>query len=358
MSSSIKVLPVIMSGGSGTRLWPLSTEERPKQFHALASDLSMIQDTALRVGSHERIDFLAPLIICNLRHGELVQDQLQALGVTAAGIILEPFGRNTASVAAIAADWAAKHAPGALVLLLPADHVVVDGDGFRDAIDHAGRAAQDHIVTFGIEPTGPETGYGYIQGGAPLYDGAFEVARFVEKPSRPVAEAYLAEGGYSWNAGIFLYPPEVFLAEARTHCPEVVHAALKALELGARRGPFITLDEEAFAACPSIAIDVAVMEKTDKAAVVPCSVGWADVGSWSELWRQGPLDENENLQRGDVLLMETQGSLVWSDGPTVSTIGVSDLIVIATADHVLVLTKDRAQDVKKIVDEIKKRGSK
>jgi mannose-1-phosphate guanylyltransferase/mannose-6-phosphate isomerase len=316
----------------------------------------MIQDTVLRLGAHDGIDFLPPLIICNLRHGGLVRQQLQALDVEPAAIIQEPFGRNTASVAAIAANWAAEHAPDALVLLLPADHVVLDGDGFRSAIKHAIAAAHDHIVTFGIDPTGPETGYGYIQSGEALYEGAFSVARFVEKPSRAVAEAYLKDGGYSWNAGIFLYRADVFLSEARRLCPKVVTAALGALAAAAHDGPVLTLNEEAFAACPSEPIDTAVMEKTDKAAVVPCSVGWADVGSWSELWRQGPLDEDENLLRGEVLLLETKRSLVWSDGPSVSVIGLTDLIIIATPDHVLVLPKDRAQDVKKIVDGHKKRS--
>jgi mannose-1-phosphate guanylyltransferase/mannose-6-phosphate isomerase len=347
------VLPVIMSGGSGTRLWPLSTEERPKQFHALGSDLSMIQDTALRVSAHERIDFLNPLIICNGRHGDLVEGQLKAKEMTPSAIILEPFGRNTASVAVIASAWAEANAKDALVLLLPADHVVVDAAGFRDAIEHATRAAQDRIVTFGIAPTGPETGYGYIQGGDPLYPGAFTVARFVEKPVRAVAEAYLADGGYYWNAGIFLFSPSLFLREAEALCPGIVSASLRALKGAATTGSFVALEEVAFASCPSEPIDTAVMEKTARSAVVPCSVGWADVGSWSELWRQGPLDEEENLLRGEVLAMETAGSLVWTDGPSVAVLGVSDLIVIATGSHVLVLPKDRAQDVKKIVDRLK-----
>ncbi len=358
MGPSLKILPVIMSGGSGTRLWPLSTEDRPKQFHALASELSMIQDTALRFGDHDRIDFFGPLVICNLRHGEVAREQLDALGVPPAAIIMEPFGRNTAAVAVIAADWAATHHPGALVLLLPADHVIVDGEGFRDAIARAAKAARENIVTFGIQPNGPETGYGYIQAGETLYDGAFAVARFVEKPSRPVAEAYLKEGGYYWNAGIFLYDPAIFLAEAEIHCPKVVESGRAALDAGKRDGPFITLDETLFAATPSEPIDTAVMEKTDKAAVVPCDIGWADVGSWSELWRQGPLDQNDNLARGDVLMLETAGSLVWSNGPSVATIGLNDVIIIATADHVLVLPKDRAQDVKKIVDELKRKAAK
>ena len=358
MGTSVKIAPVIMSGGSGTRLWPLSTEDRPKQFHPLASDLTMIQDTAKRFGPHEAVDFLAPLIICNLRHGALVQEQLHAQRMAPSAIILEPFGRNTASVAAIAAEWVRVNEPDALVLLLPADHVVLDTEGFRNAIAHGVKAAEDHIVTFGIEPTGPETGYGYIQSSEePLYEGAHPVARFVEKPSRAVAEAYLTDGGYSWNAGIFLYSPAIFLSEARRLAPKVVDAALAALAAAAHDGPFITLDEEIFATCPSEPIDTAVMEKTDQAAVVPCSVGWADVGSWSELWRQGPRDLNENLIRGEAILLDTTSSLIWSAGPKVSVIGISDLIVIATADHVLVLPKDRAQDVKAIVDHHKKKAT-
>jgi len=354
----LKIVPVIMSGGSGTRLWPLSTEERPKQFHPLSSDLTMIQDTALRFGAHDKIDFLPPLLVCNLKHGALVEDQLRAQDITPCAIILEPFGRNTASVAAIAAEWVRTHEPDALVLLLPADHVVVDGDGFRDAIHHAVRAAADHIVTFGIEPTGPETGYGYIQrSDEPLYEGAHPVARFVEKPSRAVAEAYLTDGGYSWNAGIFLYSPDVFLAEATRLAPKVVETSLAALAAAAHQDVFITLDEEIFATCPSEPIDTAIMEKTDLAAVVPCSVGWADVGSWSELWRQGPRDLNDNLLRGDVILLDTTASLIWSSGPKVSVVGVTDLIVIATGDHVLVLPKARAQDVKKIVEEHKRKAA-
>ncbi len=309
----------------------------------------------MRFGTHASVDFLPPLMICNLRHGALVKEQLDAQGVTPAAVVLEPFGRNTASVAAIAAEWVRVNAPGALVLLLPADHVVLDAEGFRNAVAHGVRAAEDRIVTFGIEPTGPETGFGYIQRSEePLYEGVHPVARFVEKPSRAVAEAYLTDGGYSWNAGIFLYSPAIFLSEAGRLAPKVVEVALAALAAATHDGPFITLDKEIFATCPSEPIDTAVMEKTDRAAVVPCSVGWADVGSWSELWRQGPRDLNENLVRGEAVLLDTTASLIWSGGPKVSVIGVKDLIVIATADHVLVLPKDRAQDVKAIVDLHKK----
>ena len=354
--ATAKVLPVIMSGGSGTRLWPLSTEDKPKQFHALASELSMIQDTAMRFQG-EGIEFLAPIVICNRRHGQLAKDQLNALGIEPAAVILEPFGRNTAAVGVVAAAWAKDHAPEALALLLPADHVITAPNAFRDAIANAARAAENHIVTFGIEPDGPETGYGYIQRGEKLYEGAYHVARFVEKPNRKTAKAYLDEGGYAWNAGIFLFSPTVMLEEAERHCPKVRAASMEALDKGERTGVFIALDEHAFASCPSEPIDTAVMEQTDKAVVAPCDIGWADVGSWKELWRQGPRGHGENFVKGDVLLLETEGSLIWSDGPTVSVVGVSDLIVIATAEHVLVLPKDRAQDVKTVVDQLKRRGA-
>ncbi len=345
-----------MSGGTGTRLWPLSTEEKPKQFHALASELTMIQDTCARVSAHESLEVLAPLVICNHRHGQIVMDQFAALGLRPSGVILEPFGRNTAAVAVIAAEWARTHADDALVLLLPADHVVLDPVGFRTAIEHALPAAVDHVVTFGITPSGPETGYGYIQGGDALYEGAYGVRRFVEKPDRETALGYLAEGGYSWNAGIFLYSPQVLLEEAARCCEDVRSAAIGALDAARTNGPFTTLDPAALGACPSEPVDTALMEKTRRAAVVPCDIGWADVGSWSELWRHSRRDAEENLIRGEVLALETHGSIIWSDGPQISVIGVQDLIVIATHGHVLVLPKARAQDVKKVVEALKARA--
>ena len=311
----------------------------------------------MRFAGGEALSFLPPLVICNRRHGALAKAQLNALNIEPGAVIMEPFGRNTACVAVMAAEWAREHAPDALVLLLPADHVITDPEGFRSAIAAAVLGAKDNIATFGIEPQGPETGYGYIQRAEALFDGVYRVARFVEKPDRRTAETYLEAGGYYWNAGIFLYAPEVLLLEAQTHCPRIRQAAGATLSAAAHDGPFIALDETLFAACPSEPIDIAVMEKTARAAVVPCDIGWADVGSWSELWRQGPLDADDNLSKGEVTLLDTQGSLIWSDGPKVSVLGVSDLIVIATGEHVLVLPKDRAQDVKRIVDELKARKS-
>lgn len=341
-----------MSGGAGTRLWPTSTDERPKQFHAFGDGGAMLQETALRVRSD---GFLPPLVICNLKHGALVRAQLDEIGITPQDVLLEPFGRNTCAVAVMAAAWAERNAPGAEVLLMPADHVIADDAAFRAKVEAALPAAADLIVTFGITPTGPETGYGYIQAGAPIFEGVYKVSRFVEKPSRAVAEAYLADGGYSWNGGIFLYRPSVLREEAGRLCPEVVEASIAALEHGRRIPEGLQLDDEAFARCPSQPIDVAVMEKTARAAVAPIEVGWADIGSWSELWRLAAQDDRGNVHRGDTEHLDAEGSLLWSDGPSVSVIGLRDIMVIATADHVLVLPKDRAQDVKKIVEARKAR---
>ncbi len=307
----------------------------------------MIQDTAARVRAG---DFLDPLIIGSGRHGVQIQAQMAQIGVSPAGVILEPFGRNTAAVGVMAAAWAASHAPDALVLLMPADHIISDQEGFRDAVSSAARTAKDYVVTFGIEPTGPETGYGYIQSGEPIDERTHHVRRFVEKPERTVAEAYLSEGGYTWNAGIFLFNPPVLLAEAESLCPQVVESVQTALERAITTDVGLLLDAESFARCPSEAIDTAIMEKTDRGAVMPISVGWADIGSWSELWRFGAAHDRANHTRGGVAVFDTVGSLLWSDGPAISVMGLSDIVVIAAENHVLVLPKSRAQDVKKIVE--------
>jgi mannose-1-phosphate guanylyltransferase/mannose-6-phosphate isomerase len=346
-----------MSGGSGTRLWPLSTDLRPKQFHALGSDQSLIQETVRRLISSEALEVGAPILICNRRHAALVGEQMAGLG-PAAAVVLEPFGRNTAAVAAIAALLAEAEDPDALVLLAPADHVIGDAAGFSATIAAAAEAAREHIVTFGVDPTAPETGYGYIEAGALIAGTVRKVVRFAEKPDLETAQAYLAGGKHLWNAGIFLFSPRVMLAEMQRLAPGVVEASRAALAGARREGTTIDLDEEAFGACPSISIDYAVMERTDKAAVAPIGVGWADVGSWSELWRLGPRDDAENFVRGDALLIETQGSLIWADSKTVGVIGLSDVIVVQTDDAVIVLPKSRAQDVKQLVEQFKARAAK
>jgi mannose-1-phosphate guanylyltransferase/mannose-6-phosphate isomerase len=343
----VPILPVIMSGGAGTRLWPISTEDRPKQFHAFGGAATMLQETALRVRPPE---FLDPLVVCNVRHGALVRQQLHDVGVRPADVIMEPFGRNTCAVAVVAADWAARHADGAAVLLMPADHVIRDAALFREKVLAALDAVGDDIVTFGIAPTGPETGYGYIKSGESLGAGIHRISRFIEKPERADAERYLADGGYSWNAGIFLFSPALLLQEARRYCPDIVDASLAAVAAATADPSGQVLDGAAFEACPSIPIDVAIMEKTLHSAVSPLDVGWVDIGSWSELWRNSTGDDAGNVRRGDTAHLEASGSLLWSNGPTISVIGLDNIMVIATADHVLVLPKERAQDVKKIVE--------
>lgn len=345
-----QVVPVIMSGGSGTRLWPLSTPQNPKQFHAFGSERSLIQETVARVAGEAPVDLLAPIVISGAGQRALVEDHLA--GVRPSAIVMEPFGRNTAAVAAIAAALVAELHPGALALLLPADHVVSDRDGFLAAMAAAAPTARDHIVTFGITPTRPETGYGYIKQGAPLADGVFKVARFTEKPPLDTAKAYLAEGGYAWNAGIFLFAPQVMLEEMGKSRPDIRDLALAALKAAPRQGAVIPLPEAEFGACPSVPVDIAVMEPTDRAAVCPCDIGWADIGSWSELLRLGPVDADGNLRRGLTAAVDVKDSLLWSDGPAVTALGVEGLIVVATPEAVIVLPKERSQEVKALLDQL------
>lgn len=347
-----QVVPVIMSGGSGSRLWPLSTPVNPKQFHAFASDQSLIQETLARVAGAAPVDLLAPIVICSADHRALVEGHLAQAGTAPSAIVLEPFGRNTAAVAAIAAALVAELHPGALALLLPADHVVADRDGFLAAVAKAAPTARDHIVTFGITPTRAETGYGYIKQGAPLADGVFQVARFTEKPPVDIAKAYLAEGGYAWNAGIFLYSPQVMLDEMGKSRPDIRDLSLAALAAARRDGSAVSLPAKQFGACPSVPVDVAVMEHTDRAAVAPCDIGWADIGSWSELWRLGPQDADGNLRRGETAAIDVKNSLLWSDGPAVTVLGVEGLIVVATAEAVIVLPKERSQEVKALLEQL------
>lgn len=353
--SSISVTPVILSGGAGTRLWPLSHGDMPKQFHALVSSMTMLQDTAMRTTSGDGVTFEAPVVICATSHRAEIERQTSAIATPPSCIVLEPFGRNTAAAAYVAAAVVAERSPGSLALLLPADHVISEPAAFRRAIAQAAETARHRIVTFGISPEGPETGYGYIQQGEALADKVFKVARFAEKPSRTVAEAYLAEGGYSWNAGIFLFAPSVMMAEMAAHSPAIAEASGAALTNGRTDGIAIELDADIFATCPSAPVDIAVMEKTSLAAVIPCSMGWADVGSWSELHRLGPLDENSNLLHGTAVAVDTQRSLVWADGPPVAVVGLEDIIVVSTPQGVIVLPMDRAQDVRKAVEALKAR---
>jgi mannose-1-phosphate guanylyltransferase/mannose-6-phosphate isomerase len=356
MSSARPIHPVILSGGSGTRLWPLSRELRPKQLLPLAGERTMLQETALRAHGAR---FAAPIVVCNQEHRFVIAEQLRQCGVAPNAILLEPIARNTAAAVAAAAAHIAVSSPDALMLVLPSDHVITDSAAFLVAITTAAAAASEgRLVTFGITPTGPETGYGYISSGAaiPGKPGAFEVARFVEKPDLATAQGYLAAGGWSWNSGMFLFPVAQFWAELEQHAPAVASAAAAALARSARDLDFVRLDAESFAASPSISVDYAVMEKTRRAAVVPASLGWSDVGSWTALWEIGKQDASGNVSIGDVMAERTRGSYLRAEHGLLAAVGVEDTIVVALKDAVLVAHKSEAQHVKAIVDRLKKAG--
>ena len=347
--------PVIMSGGAGSRLWPLSRQLYPKQLLPLAGVRTMIQETAERVKGAQ---FASPLVVCNQEHRFLIAEQLRESGALDATIVLEPVGRNTAPVAAVAAFLIAEKDPSALVLLMPADHVVEDGKAFADAVEIAAAAARDGaIATFGIQPQGPETGYGYIQRGeAMARKGCYRVKRFVEKPDRAAAQSYLDAGDYFWNGGIFMFRAKTYLDELQLFEPEIAAQCREAVAKGRRDLDFFRLDEAAFAESPSKSIDYAVMEHTEHAAVVPVDMGWSDVGSWQSLWEIAVRDGNGNALDGDVVALNVTNSYLRSEGPLLAAIGVDDVVIVATQDAVLVTRRDATQDVKKMVEEIERSG--
>lgn len=343
-----RILPAIMSGGSGTRLWPASTEAKPKQFHALGGKGSLIEETVTRVrGEVGALSFAPPMLLANVAHAELIANTLAGMNVQPSAIVLEPAPRNTAAVGAIASAVAAEVEPEALVLLLPADHQINDRAAFLAAIERAAPFARERIVTFGISPDRPETGYGYIKRGAELGAGVYAIDSFREKPNAATAREYLEHGGYAWNSGMFLFSPRVMLEEFAASA-EIRDAALEALKLARRAGPEIRLDAAAFVKVPSQPLDIAVMEKTKLGAVAPCEFGWADLGSWDEIWRLSPKDSAQNALHGKVATLDAEGNLIRADGVKVCVAGVSDLIVVASGDAVLILPRERAQDVKRL----------
>jgi mannose-1-phosphate guanylyltransferase / mannose-6-phosphate isomerase len=347
------IFPVILSGGSGTRLWPLSRSSLPKQLLALHGERTMIQETVLRARLPEAAP---PILLCNDGHRFLVAEQMQEIGVTPSAIVLEPVGRNTAPAAAVAALVAGESDPEAIILLLPSDHVVADEAAFKNAVAKAAAAAAaGYIVTFGMAPTAAETGYGYIQRGEALagLEGAYGVRAFKEKPDAATAASYLADGSFFWNGGMFVFRADTLLKEIAAQAPEILPAVREAVNKSARDLDFIRLDAESFAKAPGISIDYAVMEHTARAAVVPCSIGWNDVGSWSSLWEIRPQDEAGNVLQGDVVAHDVKNSFVHSEKTLTAVVGVENLVVITTKDAVLVAGKDRAQDVKVIVDKLK-----
>lgn len=366
--------PVVLIGGSGSRLWPMSRTAQPKQLLPVASEQhSMLQETMLRLSDLAQSG--PALVICNHQHRFQVAEQLQEIGVAPRALMLEPLGRNTAPAVAVAALLLLEEDPDALILALPSDHVIRDVPAFHRAIIQAqALALQGRIALLGIVPDKPEIGFGYIQrgaqiapeslgesaaqsleeglGGVPCYD----IARFVEKPDAQTAREYVASGEYLWNAGMFVARADVIVRELEEYAPQVLAACREALFEAYRDLDFLRLGREAFESCPSISIDYALLEKTGLAAVVPVEMGWSDVGSWTALWDLYPKDGDNNVRRGDVVAIDTQGCFISAQSHLVATVGVSDLIVVESGDAVLVAHKDRAQDVKKIVESLQQQG--
>jgi mannose-1-phosphate guanylyltransferase/mannose-6-phosphate isomerase len=352
-----KIHPVILSGGAGTRLWPLSRALYPKQFLGLASEESPLEQTLARVADPVR--FAAPLVVCNEKHRFLVGDALRRRGAAAEAILVEPVARNTGPAACTAALKLAERDPQALVLLLPSDHRIAEEARFLAAVDQAAQAAAaGRLVTFGITPNRPETGYGYIHCAEPLegLPGCHRVARFVEKPDQATAEGYLASGGYAWNSGMFLFAANRLIEELERHAPDIVAASRAALAAAATDLDFLRLDEESFARAPSISIDYAVMEKTEHAAVVPAEMGWTDLGSWETLWQISDTDTAGNALIGDVIARDARDNYLRSDGRLLAVLGVSGLVVVALRDAVLVCARERAQDIRQVVDALEAAG--
>lgn len=345
-------IPVVMAGGSGTRLWPLSRKQFPKQFLNLtAPDCSMLQKTLQRL---DGLQHGAPIVVANDDHRFLVAEQLRELGAKGSQLILEPFGRNTAPAIAIAALSALAVDPEAKLLVLAADHVIENETAFHDAIGHAAQLAdQGRLVTFGIVPDAPETGYGYIRSGQQLDGHGFSVAEFVEKPNKETAQRYLDSGEFYWNSGMFMFKASAFLSELERYQPEVLNVCRNVSESLAVDHDFSRINAGLFEQCPDISVDYAVMEQTELAAMVPLNAGWNDVGSWSALWQIADKDEMGNSLRGDTVAESCRNSLLMSEHRLVAAVGIEDLVVVETKDAVMVAHRDRVQDVKNIVNHLK-----
>ncbi|MGK0270528.1 MAG: mannose-1-phosphate guanylyltransferase/mannose-6-phosphate isomerase [Cocleimonas sp.] len=350
------ILPVIMAGGNGSRLWPLSRELYPKQFLTVAGELSMLQQTAARLTGMEHY---APLLICNEEHRFIAAEQIRLGGFAHSGIILEPIGRNTAPAIALAALQALKNAEqdeDPILLVLAADHLIEDPSAFQTSVSKALPFAKDgKLVTFGIVPTAPETGYGYIKAGQSQGD-AFTVAQFVEKPDLSTAQGYLASGDYYWNSGMFLFKASRYLEELKKYSPQILLACEESMQESTADMDFVRVNIEAFQRCPDDSIDYAVMEKTDSSMVIPMDAGWSDVGSWSALWEVSEKDENNNVIKGDVISVNSANNYLHSNNKLIAVVGIDNLVVVETKDAILVAHKEQVQDVKTIVNHLKAVG--
>ncbi|WP_026287035.1 mannose-1-phosphate guanylyltransferase/mannose-6-phosphate isomerase [Gilvimarinus chinensis] len=344
------IFPVILSGGSGSRLWPMSRELYPKQFLPLVGESTLLQETLQRLAG---LKPHAPILVCNEEHRFLAAEQLRQINQLDHNIILEPVGKNTAPAIALAAFTALKTDPNALLLVLPADHVIKNAEAFRAEVEKATAAAQSgDLATFGIVPTYPETGYGYIQAGTSQTLG-YKVQSFVEKPDLRTAKTYLASGDYYWNSGMFLFRADCYLAELEQHRPDIYQACKDSFSAPEEDLDFIRVNKEIFSQCPSESIDYAVMENTKRATVFPLDAGWSDVGSWSSMADVSDKDENGNTSKGDVIQHNSRNTYVFAENSLVSTVGLDGLVVVQTKDAVLVAAKDQVQDVKTIVQSLK-----
>lgn len=351
----MNILPVIMAGGSGSRLWPMSRTHYPKQFLSLTSDLTMLQETIKRL---DGIEHAPATLICNEEHRFLVAEQLRSAQLDHSGILLEPFGRNTAPAVALAALHSQASGRDPVLLVLAADHLIKNDSIFRSVANEAVKFADEgRLVTFGIVPTKPETGYGYIRRGSPVSgDVAYKVDTFVEKPDLDVAKTYLSEGDYYWNSGMFMFKASRYLEELAKFRPDIFEAVSRSFSSAKKDLDFIRIDEQEFAQCPDESIDYAVMEHTNDAVVVPLDAGWSDVGAWSSLWEVSDQDVNKNVFRGDVEAFNSTGCYINAPERLVASVGVNDLVIVDTKDALLVAHKEHVQDVKHIVEKLKSDG--
>ncbi|BEM61896.1 TPA: mannose-1-phosphate guanylyltransferase/mannose-6-phosphate isomerase [Serratia marcescens] len=353
----VNLIPVILAGGNGSRLWPLSREAFPKQFLTLdGSKHSLLQQTLLRLDGLQGVKIAAPIVICNEEHRFLVAEQLQEIDCLNSRIILEPAGRNTAPAVALAAQHVLQNEPDGMLLVLAADHLITQLGAFHDALNKAIEFSLcDRLVTFGIIPQHPETGYGYIKRGTPLSSYCFNVERFVEKPGYQKAQAYLESGDYCWNSGMFMFTAKKYLCELNRFRPDIFQKSLFAMQTSRLELNFIHIDEETFLRCPCESIDYAVMENTADAVVMPVDIGWSDVGSWGTLWDLTEKDAQGNVHRGNVIAINSLNNYVSSGNKLVATLGINNLVIIQTDDALLVAAREAVQDVKQLVGELKAR---
>jgi mannose-1-phosphate guanylyltransferase/mannose-6-phosphate isomerase len=351
----MQIIPVILSGGSGTRLWPLSRKEYPKQYLPLAGDNTMLQETILRLSG---LDNLAdPIIVCNADHRFLVAEQCQQIDIKNPTILLEPAGRNTAPAIAAAALQSLKTSDDAVLLILSADHVIQDIAAFHEAINIASSQAQEgKLATFGIVPTDANIGYGYIKSSKNNADGAYKVEEFVEKPDLETAQTYLEQGNYLWNSGMFMFKADVLIDELTKHSPDIVKAVSSAVKDATQDLDFIRLEEQSFALSPGDSIDYALMEKSINVVVVPLDAQWNDIGSWSALYDIGAKDSSGNVLKGDVTAQDTTNTYIYASHHMVTAVGVDNLVVIDTPDATFIASQDKAHEVKSIVESLQKKG--